>query len=894
MYYHGTFAAKSGDPVTVHIVTGGSRTPEIEIGTEESGLFFTADPVTVESCVNDTFDPLLRNQASIKFLTRGFVGDFFGASCRDAVVNIFKGTRCVFAGFIEPQTYSQSYNSALDTLEINCIDALSALQYSRYRDTGALGELYQSIRASADNRSFLDIMKELLGGVCESIDITGAGGIDIMFDGSKSLTPESDRYAIFGQLEIPELLFLGDTEADVWTQQEVLEEMLRYLNLHIEQDGLEFRVFSWETRTGGKPVEWCGLLSGRRRTDTRTEVTISLDNVADDLTAISIGEVYNQVSVTCDRKDLATLIESPLDSSALTSPYANRQKYMTEYASGGDGERAINAFRAMITGENTDWEKGMITDWFIRVKDHPSWRFPSLWGEGDLIDELCADGRNQHALPDSFGGFLMPLSSPIRAAILSIGKAEYPCDHKDTSPIARIDMSDYLCISVKGNGYEDAERARPSESDLLANCPCAIYEGPLSGGSLSPSDDETTNYIVISGRISINPRMPFSANYKALASNPGEIKKDGKFWHTTVYGEVDERGRYYTQQFFKAETPFDTPVWNEDVERGFQPYTGTAQKLYEFQRNENGKTDNIPKVAIMACMLIIGDKCLVETGTAGMPSDFEWRRYKTREECADLEEYHKQCFTIGFDPKIGDCYLGEEFDIQNNIDHTMGIDTEGMAIPIKKGDALSGAVRFMILGPLNFSYDKWYRGHNVWWKRTDKIDVIPILCHVQNILLKNFEVRLYSDNGFVDNLEENDLMYVSDTSERFINPKDDITFRISSALTREERQELGVNGSARLSTPVDTTTGAGALSIYDRNKQEYGKPEQLYVDSYYKEYHLPRVLMTQNFREREASAGTLCIYRHPAMQDKTFYVQGISRNLMDNCATVTLKENWND
>lgn len=894
MYYHGTFATKSGDPVTVHIVTQGDRTQSLEIGTEESGLFFTTDPVTIDSCVNDTFDPLLSNMATIRLLTRGFPADLFTSTCRDAVVNIFKGTRCVFAGFIEPMAYQQGYNSALDTLEISCIDTLAALQYSKYRNVGHLGVSYETVRTMSANKTFLEIITELLEEVCESIDITGAGGIDIMYDGSKMLTPESDRYAILGELEIPELLFLGDTEAGVWKQQEVLTEILRFLNLHVEQAGLEFRVFSWETLTGDKPVEWFGLLSGKRRSDARPETIVSLDNVEDAATTISIGEVFNQVSVTCDRKDLAVLVDSPLDASALTSPYPNRQKYMTEYSSGGDGIRAINAFRAMITGEKTEWDQAMITDWYIRVKNHPSWRFPILGGRGDLVSQFCSDGRNQHELPDSFGGVLMPGAAPIRAMILSVGKAEYPGDNKDTSPVSRIDMTDYLCISVKGNGYEDAERARPNETDLLANCPCAIYEGAMSGGSLSPSDDETTNYIVISGRISINPLMPFSAKYKDLAENPNEIKEDGKFWHTTVYGDVNEHGRYYTQKFYKAETPFDTPVWNEDVERGFQPYTGTAEKLYEFQRNETDKTDNIPKVAIMACMLIIGDKCLVETGTEGMPDNFEWRRYKTREECADLEEYHSQCFTIGFDPKIGDFYLGDEFDIQNNIDHTMGLDAEGMAIPIKKGDALSGAVRFMILGPLNFSYDKWYRGHNVWWKRTDKLDVIPILCHVQNILLKNFEIKLYSDNGLFDNLVENDLMYVSDTAERFVNPKDDIIFKISSALTREERQELGVTGSARLSTPIDRTTGVGVLAIYDRNKQEYGKAEQLYVDSYYKEYHLPRVLMMQNFREETAPAGTLGRYRHPAMEGKSFYVQGISRNLMDNSATVTLKENWND
>ena len=125
MYIHGAFINKIGDTITVHIVTNGDRTKEVEIGGEESGLYFTAeDPVEIESKVNDTFDHLLKYQASIKLLTNSFITDFFCASARDAVVNIYKNDTCIFAGFIEPQAYSQDYNEVYDELDISCIDVL--------------------------------------------------------------------------------------------------------------------------------------------------------------------------------------------------------------------------------------------------------------------------------------------------------------------------------------------------------------------------------------------------------------------------------------------------------------------------------------------------------------------------------------------------------------------------------------------------------------------------------------------------------------------------------------------------------------------------------------------------------------------------------------------------
>ena len=124
MYIHGEFANKQGQRVKVEIVTGADRTTELEIGTEEAGLWFTADdPVVVEAEVNDTFDVLLPHSCSIRLLSRQFRQEFFSASCRDAVVNVRLGGRLVFAGFIEPMAFSQPYNDALDELELSCIDA---------------------------------------------------------------------------------------------------------------------------------------------------------------------------------------------------------------------------------------------------------------------------------------------------------------------------------------------------------------------------------------------------------------------------------------------------------------------------------------------------------------------------------------------------------------------------------------------------------------------------------------------------------------------------------------------------------------------------------------------------------------------------------------------------
>ena len=893
MYIHGHSYNEREEKVTVEIVTKGDRTTALEIGDGESGLYFGEDPVETESQVNDTFDHLLKNQATIRLLTKNYVDDFFSSTCRDAVVNIYRGETCIFAGYVEPMALSQGYNEELDEIELTCIDCLCALQYAKYRNVGALGVLYSAVKADADQRTFLDIVTEIVGGVTEGLDIGGTSTVHFWYDGSKAVDDTTaNKYSIFERLSINELLFMGDEEDDVWQQDEVLEEMLKYLNLHMVQDGLDFYIFSWETVKGDESIAWRDIVNGGSVTMARTDVEITTDKTVDTDTTISVGEVYNQLQLTCSVESIESVIESPLDDDQLKSPYANKQKYMTEYSSDGEGERAIKAFDAMIHGTETSYDGGCVTDWYVQVMDNGQWTFPDK-GTGNLIEEYCADNRNQQNLPNVF-------PDQPAAAIIAFGKVEKSTDGKDNSPTSKVDMTNYLVVSVNGNGLDGESTAYPNTTSLKDGVPCAVYNGGTSGGVFSPTDEGTTNYIVLSGKVVMNPLMKVTDAYKALydytpTETPSGFLGSGiyQWWHKTVPSRNNGDGRYYAQQWWQAETPATTPSWDRLRSAGLVPYTETGPEEYEFQYSAKGDgSDHISKVAVLACMLVIGNKCVVESGTQGQVTDFEWRTYKTLEECASEDEYYQQSFTIGFDPKIGDKLIGTKFDFQNNISYELGLDTEGIAIPIKKSDKVSGRVQFQILGPVNTLWDVVTRRHPTFFRHTKwNSTSVPLLAHVSSILLEKFEMKIYSDNGLVNNTGDSDIVYISDTKETFVNKKDDLEMKISSALTSAECRALDVTDSIKMSTPLDTKTGEGVTAIYDHNRGGSGKAEQQYVDSYYTEYHAPRILMTQKLVDTEGGAVSLFAhYRNGAMKSRTFFVQGISRNLEEGYAEMTLKE----
>lgn len=896
MYIHGSFLSQQGDTITVHIVTGNDRTQTIEIGTEKADVYFSEDPAEIENEVNDTFDVLLRNSAKIRLLCGNLIKDLFSTSCRDAVVNIYKNDTCIFAGFIEPQTLSQPYNNRWDELELNCIDALSALQYSKYKNVGALGVIYAFVKAEAAQRSFYDIATEILQGVTEGLDILGNQNIKFWYDGSKAVDAQTaNRYQVFRQLSISDLLFMGDDESDVWQQDEVLEELLKYLNLHIVQDGFNFYIFSWESvKATPDKIIWHDIVANSTKTTAQQAVTIALANVADCDTTISIGDVYNQLLLTAKVESIESVIESPLDDDLLVSPYINKQKYLTEYSSDGEGKTAYNAFYAMTHDQKTTYGAGAITDWYVQVMRNKQWTFPMKGNTDiDIVDYFGSEGTNQHALPDWLG------QAP-GAAIMALGSVKMNTANDDNSPTSKVNMTNYLVVSVNGNGIDnDENKTYPSVADIQKNIPYAVYTGNKAGGVFSPSDDKTTNYIVLSGKVILNPIMRQTNTYTKLHNKewhgglPMGLKENEIYvWHQTVPSRNNGDGRYYTRQYWQAETPDKEVSWHEGADSGFYPYTGEGSEEYEFKYSAVGdSTDTISKVAVLACMLVIGDKCVVETGTDGQTTDFVWQKYKERSECQSDDEYYQQCFTIGFDPKIGDKLVGTEFSIQNNIDYKMGIDAKGIAIPITKGDKISGQVRFMILGPINATWDVITRRHPTFFRHTKwSSSSVPLLAHVSSILIKSFEVKVYSDNGLISNgNDDNDIIYMSDTKETFVNKKDDLEFKINSALTATECAKLGVSNTVKLSTPLNISTGDGVLEVYDRNGNVKAKPEQIYVDSYYTEYHKPRIVMEQKLRDIDNVISLFNHYRHEAL-GKEFFVQGIGRNLIEGRADLTLKE----
>lgn len=912
MYIHGHFYNTQGERIELHILSGTDRTEEVEIGTEGGDLQWTDDPIEIEAQADSTMDHLMAHQAYVRLQCRWHVAELFSASPCDVAVEILRQGEVVFAGYVEPMALQQNYEEEYDEVELTCIDAIGTLSYANYRNIDTTGEPYATAKRSAQMRPWADILKEIFAQATSRLPIVGSAEKHIWYDGSRALDSAAEnRYKLMEQIAQSELLFMGDEADDLWTQQEVVEEMMRYLDLHCMQQGLDIYLFSWQSLRQGSEIEWHDLLSTATQTTEAPTIDISLDTVEGDGTQISIGEVWNQLRLTCDVDAIDTMVSNPLDDEQLSSPYTNYQKYLTEYSSGGEGERAYKAMYNMIKEIDTTYDAADKTDWYVRVMQSADWTFKMYGNTGneDLLTFYCKDGKNQQEL-------LQYLGSNIGAAIIQTGSVKTYMTKKDNSPTSVVQMQSQLVVAVCGNGKDDAN-ATPTSAQLRAYMPVAVYQG-AEAGVFSPADDDTTNYIVVSGKIRLVPVKAETATYFEMHGDWGDSSTVGsayyKYWHKTVADRQNADGRYYTRQYWKAETPATEPQTDWTGDGGWYPPTDADVEQYEYKRTRKGssdKVDEISKVPVLACMLIIGDKCMREktpsddlgdTDSDGNPipytdnpeeayRNFVWCPYKTAEQCSSMDEYYSQSFTIGFDPKIGDKLIGNDFDMQRTFSSRLGIEAEGIAIAIRAKDRLSGKVHFEILGPVNSVYGTSLFVSNRTWDIGPWASMgIPLMSHVSSIVVKDFEVKLYSDQGGENIVgKDRDLVYTSQTDESYINRKDDIQMKICSALTTNERRQLGVKSAPSRSVPEIKDTQQPLVEIYDAAEDISDKPERLYLDRYWQEYHRPRIEIEQTLRDASAAVRPWNRYRYPSL-DKTMHIVGIDRNLEDGTATVRMKE----
>ena len=906
MKLSGTFLDINDTPIEVVIENKSIATSNIVIGCagDDSNVFFADDPLSVDEDYDSTFDVMVQKSGQLTLLTKGdtnLVGILFANNQHNVTITVNKGGDCVFYGFVEPNVYSQDYAEEYTQLDINFTDFLSTLQYGKLSDAST----YNEAKQAASTLSFKDY-------------IAAMGFFDIgnvYFDKSSKVS-DTGKDTLSG-IGVSGSLFFGDTEDDEWTFEDILKEILQYLNLHIIQIGKDFYIFDWSTLTQSRETNEKDTMDFLCLNDgsvqplyfPKKSYRITKPDYASNDTQISVDEVYNQIQVKCDLKNLETIVESPLDSEKLVSLYPKRFLYCTEYAVKKKNNNPILAisvddFNNIIHNQSVDNDNAHKYDWYMRPLLNNSWKFYlNKSVNNDTIESIYpkvfVDGQGSvYSWPWRVSDYLKQNAlTPCMfnmAYIDTLGKNISDNEVKNDFD----DNSNYLYISINGNGDDTESGHKPSDNDIKAHSGMIEYQPSNSAVILSPTDDKSTNYLVFSGKISLQPLTQDSIGKgtKGDFINYGTLMKDAGGRAKSCYaigfkgGNGDKHGEEEINEWYQ----YTRKWYNNDgyfYNNSLSPYVQERSPWkYKYNYTSTGdRTDKYMKLPILECEMTVGDKRLIETNIDQYgKSTFKW--VKIGEEPIGIDNEPITTFSLGVNPKIGDCIIGTEFDLQNTIDPFMNIDGSGTAIPIKASDKLSGKISFKILGPINLTWNNVTRRHPSFWRHTKWTEnTVFVLAHTENIVLKDFECKIKTSSDIIMNKTDNDLIYMSDETKKYIKKNDSTEMKINTLLTTQEAYELGVSNSVNLSTAIDMSTSMPLKTI---SKKSIGKPEQLYVDAYWNEYNKQRMLIDVTLKTTDFGDTFSGRFRPIKFNyfDSGFYPISTKINYKNDQTTMKLKE----
>ena len=118
--------------------------------------FAAEDAVTIDCDRDDYFTHIIKKSATIRLVTRIYLGDYlWAANQKSVIVNILRNGKCVFAGYVTPNTYTQDYVDEWTTLDVNCRDLLSTLEDTNLVDK----DKYDDFKQNAQTISLKDYLK---------------------------------------------------------------------------------------------------------------------------------------------------------------------------------------------------------------------------------------------------------------------------------------------------------------------------------------------------------------------------------------------------------------------------------------------------------------------------------------------------------------------------------------------------------------------------------------------------------------------------------------------------------------------------------------------------------------------------------------------------------------
>lgn len=987
-YLHGQFKDFADNTIEVQIRSKNTEYVEYEISdTDLADIHFAEEPVEISCSIDNLFTHVIKKSCTINLVTKIYLGNSFFATNEDSVsVKVYKNNNLIFCGFVEPYTYSQGYAHVYDEFTLNCIDYMSVLQYKYLTDNHTWAELV----AMTDIYSFNTYL-----------DWMGFREIgNVFYDMSKVKNENNTISSILEHAGISMNVFLGDGEDKIMNFEEMLNEILKYLNLHMIQEGEDFYIFDWKTVENNKQNPWTCILKKKLYDDNMEEIendttpvsnlvlsnkTISMNDYSSSDTNLSMSEIYNQIKAKCTLSSVETAVTSPTVEDDLLSYFTVRELFMTEfnsYQGNGVADRLKKMLKSTAATDCYSTDIGnakytytyaspggggsverdadnqwSIIDWYVQWCYNPNWTLK--WSNAIVNDMGDLNGQTHINQQKVMKLLRLHDSMP---ALVRISKVKDPITKKETDRQHAILTSPetYLVISVNGqeNDTEAGNDAANARYATASGTDGIMQWNNTVAANYSPDSDDDIKFLIIQGKLALSPKIKvcgyngWDIHYSTSAAGRGPQYALYVNNNTTKpnsdsvsFGELRDK-LYLFEELHPNTTSMDSDtvkdyftlgnngdqyfgngdanyVYLSDSQgyktREFWKNTGSATAkpipdpyelyMYPFEDYDNyhaynydytadwDDNDVYKKFPVLECQLKIGDKYCVEI-TEGLQKENPRYEWLTLDQCpyrkdgdGNQLDTKKTTFTIGFDPEIGQPIIGKEYDLCNTVEGKYSKET-GTAIPIRKSDRLSGALEFKIIGIVGTQWNNITKRDPDFWHHTKWYhNYVNIMEHVSAIWIKDFKIIPdgSNDKSAISGTKNKDILYVSDEERKYIKTKDDIDFKINTALSNEEAQQLDIDNTISTSYVTDLDTSLNLVGVSQYTDTSVNRPEKLYVDQYYNYYNAPKVILeTDIWDTSTGSYNSLNTYQISGFGK--MMATDITRDLRSNSVKVKMRQ----
>lgn len=278
MSYIGHFRDIDETLYTVDIITSVEGTTEITLSDEP---FVTS----MEESKDNMYRPARYQGATVGIVSSSYLPDIYSATAKGTLVRLSSGGVVKWVGYATPCLYTMGYANPLEVIEVECIDALSVLQYVKYSsaDKGIVTLRHIIDKCLAASVVYNDYY------VADTLQLSRGSSI-----------PAIDR------LHVSEGLFFGvksgnDVDDDVaWTMQEVLENVATFLGLTMYAEGTSVYFADYDAIKSGTASYWhyyIGSAASPQLVTSSVAVNITGDSHAKTGASISLGDTYNAIRV---------------------------------------------------------------------------------------------------------------------------------------------------------------------------------------------------------------------------------------------------------------------------------------------------------------------------------------------------------------------------------------------------------------------------------------------------------------------------------------------------------------------------------------------------------------------------------------------------------------------